>query len=274
MHSSREATAFHGRSLMRLLTSLMDAAERDVGRLATHEAVATHQLRVRMKKVLALLRLGQDSLPDHMLETMKTHIRAVKNACSPQRDALVREKLLLKLSRRHHLQAPMTPTAALKSPAKPFASFLRHQLCALEQLIETTRLSHLTAEQIVASHALCYRKGRRLMKQAFEGPEGETLHRWRHRVKDLHYQTLALNHLPGSLRRVRRARKLGRILGQEHDLDLLAHDRLYRSARGPWPHLITDCRSRLRERCLMLGHKLFDPAASSFRQRMQRVSLL
>ena len=83
MKSARDPSAASGKALRRLIDGLIDAARRDVKRLSgSHEAVATHQLRVRMKKLLALLRLGRDCMPDHTFEAMRMHIRAVKNACA------------------------------------------------------------------------------------------------------------------------------------------------------------------------------------------------
>ncbi|MBL9132762.1 MAG: CHAD domain-containing protein, partial [Verrucomicrobiaceae bacterium] len=217
----------------------------------------------------ALLRLAHDCVPDHTFEAMRMHLRAVKNACAGNRDRVVRDKLVEKLSRRFHL-APQHRIEKRARLAAPPATFLRHQLCALEQLVETTRMENLSPEQIIAAHAVTYRRGRRLMKEAFEGPEARTLHRWRHRVKDIHYQTLALPHLPGAARRVRRARKLGGILGRERDLAALAHEPAYVTKRGPWSHLIQEHRSKLRERCLVLGHKLYDPAAQEFQRTIVR----
>ena len=271
MKRSREhASALTGAGLKGLLGGLIDAARRDVSRLAVQESVATHQLRVRMKKFLALLRLGQDALSSQTFEAMRMHLRAVKNACAGQRERVVRDKLVTKLASRFQIALPRLSSAAARPVAPPPASFLSHQLCALEQLLDTTRIEALTPEQIVAAHAITYRKGRRMMKQAFDGADETVLHRWRHRVKELHYQTLALDHVPGSARRVRRARKLGSILGRERDLAQLSHDPLCTAARSPWSHVIKDCRSDLRDRMLVLGHKLYDPAAGRFEHKMKR----
>ncbi|MFM2169247.1 MAG: hypothetical protein RIS79_3618 [Verrucomicrobiota bacterium] len=270
MKSARDPSAASGRRLLSLIESLLESAQRDVGRLKTQEAVATHQLRVRMKKLLSLLRLGRDCVPEQTFEAMRMHIRAVKNACAGNRDVVVRDKLVEKLSRRFHL----SPQHALNSdgsrPEPTSASFLRHQLYALEQLVDRTSIEKLTPEQIIAAHAITYRRGRRLMKESFDGVAEESLHRWRHRVKDLHYQTLAIRHLPGACRRVRRARKLGSLLGHERDLANLAREPAYAAKRGSWSHLIQEHRSKLRQRILILGHKLYDAAAKQFQHQMER----
>lgn len=223
-----------------------------------------------MKKLLALLRLGRDCIPEQMFEAMRMHIRAVKNACAGNRDVVVRDKLVEKLSRRFHLSPQHALNADGSRLVPPSSSFLRHQLCALEQLVERTSIEKLTPEQIIAAHAMTYRRGRRLMKESFDGVSEEALHRWRHRVKDLHYQTLAIRHLPGASRRVRRARKLGGLLGRERDLANLAREPAYAVKRGAWSHLIHEHRSKLQQRILILGHKLYDPAAQQFQDKMVR----
>jgi hypothetical protein len=270
MKIARDPFATSGRGLLSLIDGLLTAAQRDVRRLKTHEAVATHQLRVRMKKLLALLRLGRDCVPEQTFMAMRMHIRAVKNSCAGNRDVVVRDQLVEKLSRRFHLSPQHAFTANGSRLVPPSSSFLRHQLCALEQLVERTSIERLTPEQIVAAHARTYRKGRRLMKLSFVSVAEESLHRWRHRVKDLHYQTLAIRHLPGACRRVRRARKLGGLLGRERDLASLACERAYAVKRGAWSHLIHEHRSKLQQRILLLGHRLYDPAAQQFHHKMER----
>jgi hypothetical protein len=270
MKSACDPSAASGKRLLSLVHGLLDSAQRDVRRLKTHEAVATHQLRVRMKKLLALLRLGRDCVPEQTFEAMRMHIRAVKNACAGNRDVVVRDKLVERLSRRFHLAPQHALQADGGRPVPPSNSFLRHQLCALEQLVERTSMEKLTPEQIISAHAMSYRRGRRLMRECFDGVSEVSLHRWRHRVKDLHYQTLAIRPLPGAYRRVRRARKLGSLLGRERDLANLSREPAYAVKRGSWSHLIHEQRSKLQQRILLLGHKLYDPAAQQFQQRMER----
>ena len=257
--------------LKHLLLALVASAQRDVTRLQGHaEAVATHQLRVRMKKLLALLQLGHGCVLDHTFEVMRMHIRAVKNACAGNRDRVVRDRLVGKLSRRVHVAPPHEALLSGEAPPLPSPSYLRHQLCALEQLVRKSRIERLTPAELVAAHAITYRKGRRMMKEALGGQRTDTLHRWRHRVKELHYQSLALARLPGTTRRVRRARKLGSILGREHDLASLAREPVFAAQGRPWRRLIREDRSRLRERIMVLGRRLYEPAARVFRHKIKR----
>jgi hypothetical protein len=40
--------------------------------------------------------------------------------------------------------------------------------------------------------------------------------------------------------------------------------------RGAWSHLIHEHRSKLQQRILLLGHRLYDPAAQQFHHKMER----
>ena len=54
MKRGHDSTALSGRVLKSMVASLIEHAQRDVARLDTHEESATHQLRVRMKKIQAI----------------------------------------------------------------------------------------------------------------------------------------------------------------------------------------------------------------------------
>lgn len=265
MKRSRALTSsLTGRQLKRLLHQLCERAHGDVSRLAQHEESATHQLRVRMKKILALLRLARDGIEEQTMLALRLHIRAVKNACAGNRDRVVQCRLIDKLAHRFHLAAKHRPQLAGAQQPAPPASFLRYQLHALGLLIDSTCIESLDESQVLAQHIRCYRRGRRLMKLACESSDNDTLHRWRHRVKDLYFQTLALSHLPGAARRIRRAEHLGHLLGRDQDLANLASEPAFSMRRSPWRQVINEHRAHLRERYLTLGHKLYSPRRSRF----------
>lgn len=257
-----------GCGLKALLSRLCDAAHRDIVRLAINEPVAVHQLRLRMKKLHALLRLAADGIDDQTLRAMQQHVRAVKGACAQSRDATVRGRLIDRLANRFHLPEASSPRISIEKQARPSTSSVRHHLHALEQLIQMTSIEELDARAIVARHTHCYRKGRRLLKQIVETANEPSLHRWRHRVKDLYFQTLALNHLPGARKRAKRSARLGSLLGHDHDLVSLMSEPAFRSRRGPWPEIIHERREKLRLRYLSVGHKLFAPHSAHFRSRI------
>ncbi len=264
MKQSHDSAGLPGRKLKRLLHQLCERAQDDVKRISSHEESATHQLRVRMKKMLALLRLADAGIEEHTLQAMRQHLRAVKNACAGNREQVVQCRLIDKLTRRFHL-APKHRPQLMGAPLKaPPASDLLHQLYAMGRLIDSTCIESLAEEQILEEHTRCYRKGRHLMKQACETTDKRILHRWRHRVKDLYFQTLALSHLRGSERRIKRAKRLGNLLGRDQDLANLASEPAFAVRRSPWVQVINEHRDHLRERYLSLGHKLYAPPCTRF----------
>lgn len=264
MRLRHDSEGLSGRKLKRLLHQLCERAQEDVLRMSIHEESATHQLRLRVKKMMALLRLANPGIEKHTLQAMRQHLRAVKNACAGNREYVVQSKLIDKLTRRFHL-APKHRPQLIGQPLKaPPASDLHHQLYAVGQLIDSTCIQSLSEEQILEEHARCYRKGRQLMKQACETKDKRTLHRWRHRVKDLYFQTLVLSHLRGAERRIRRARRLGHILGRDQDLANLAAEPAFAVRRSPWLHVINEHRDHHREHYLALGHKLYAPHSTRF----------
>lgn len=265
MKSSRSSPVVTGRELKHLLARLCDCAHQDVSRMQENEEVAVHQLRVRMKKLDALLRLAAEGIEEHSMEAMRLHLRAVKNACASSRDGAVRTKLVDKLVHRHHLHVrPGATRAAAPLAGSPPPSFLRHQLHALEQLIQRTPFESISSEALLDRYGRCYRKGRRLMRQVAESRDDATLHRWRHRVKDFYFQSLLFARIAGARRRLHHARRLGSLLGRDHDFAALAHEAAFRSRRSPWPDIIQERREALRQRCLGLGHKLFNAHSSRF----------
>lgn len=264
MKRHRDFTDLSGRRLKLLLGHLCERSQEDVSRLERYEEVATHQLRVRMKKILALLRLARAGIEPETMQALRLHIRAVKLACAGNRERTVRSKLIDKLVRRFHLSPKHRPHAEGKPPCVPSCSYLRHQLHALGLLIDSTCIESLSAGQVLEQYVRCYRQGRRLMKQACENTDNEVLHRWRHRVKDLYFQTLALRHLPGALRRIHRAKRLGNLLGRDQDLANLTHEPAFAIRRSPWRQVIGEHRESLRPRYLALGHKLYAPHVSRF----------
>lgn len=264
MKQSRAAAGLSGRKLKRLLLQLCEHAQQDVRRIAFHEETSTHQLRVRIKKMMALLRLANAGIEKQTLQAMRKHLRSVKNACAGNREHVVQCRLIDKLTRRFHLAPKHRPQLLDRPLQPPPASELHHQLYAVGQLIHSTCIQSLSEEQILAAHARCYRKGRHLMQQAFETKDKRTLHRWRHRVKDLYFQTLVLYQLRGAARRIRRARRLGTLLGRDQDLANLASEPAFAVRRNPWLPVLNEHRDELRERYLSLGHKLYAPPGARF----------
>jgi CHAD domain len=156
-----------------------------------------------------------------------------------------------------------------------------------------------------------YRQGRRRRRRAARGGggRGRAMHRWRKRVKDLRYAAVMLDRRDpdrgrwaiagahpgdsghgrghdrgdaGQIRRLaRQADELGEMLGEEHDLALLAARLRATDRRGPGPRLkvaagtrkallklIARRRRHLRSRALKQGKRLYEPKPGAFVRRV------
>jgi CHAD domain-containing protein len=162
-----------------------------------------------------------------------------------------------------------------------------------------------TAASLEPAVARVYGKGRKRMRLAARGDgrsNGRKLHEWRKRVKDLRYVAEMLERAaPGNGKRgghkrsagkrvransafvgrvARRADDLGELLGEEHDLDVLAervrgdaHDQrapstLGRGSRRALLKAIARRRRRLRKRALRGGARLYARRPKRFVRRM------
>lgn len=130
---------------------------------------------------------------------------------------------------------------------------------------------------------LLYRQGRRRFERLSRGKrrgsksDMRALHEWRKAVKDLRYaaEILGLRSL------ARRADTLGELLGEEHDLALLA-ELLPAGGRAPFKgkrgkqarkallKQIADRRRRLRKRALRQGERLYRRKPKKFVRRVRR----
>ena len=170
-------------------------------------------------------------------------------------------------------------------------------------------------EAVEASLQRLYATGRRRMRRAerAEQAPGRKLHEWRKRVKDLRYAAEMLQRSDGDAKRPRkgagaktskRARKassaeaafigrvarraddLGELLGEEHDLAVLAERvrteaKATRASGAPGPRtrrallrLIARRRRRLRKRALRGGRRLFARTPKSFVRRVRAAAAL
>ncbi len=126
-----------------------------------------------------------------------------------------------------------------------------------------------------------YRQGRGRLRRAAgakQGKRARALHQWRKRVKNLRHAAELL----GLAQLARRAGALGDILGEEHDLTLLAarvdashgplagSKRARRQTRKALLKLIARRRKRLRKQALREGRHLYRRSPRRFSQRMRR----
>lgn len=177
-----------------------------------------HSLRKRMKKLRAMLSLGKACLDEEERSGLQADLKRLKNVFSARRDAQVMAGL-----RGQWGDAVGKPAATVKLP--PVTAKARAEAEALaEALARQVRelpLGELTWEEVARRYARSHRRARKAWKRTRQDDAAETLHAWRRLVKRLYYQSAALAPWLGSSKRLLRLKKLGSLLGDCHDLDVL-----------------------------------------------------
>lgn len=237
------------RWLAGLLLQLATRAVADARRISRDHDNAVHMLRVRMKKLHALLLLAYDDPARAALEPVIKRLRAIKDGVAGSRDTWVTERLAMKLGEG---LIPLTPQPAV--PEWSVRKVLR-QAQALLAIIRDLPLPRQTWEQILARHERSLRRARRAMKRCRRSHDEEDFHRWRKRVKTLYYQSLALRYRDAADLDLRALDLLGRRLGREHDLTLLRVRIPADEPSGIWRDLVERRRRQLHRRLRRLGKK-------------------
>jgi hypothetical protein len=242
-----------------------------------------HHGRTSCKEARALLRLGQ-AVHGRLVRAERERLRAaarslagyrdleaLRNAIDDlkprdRRDRAVVAKLRLRLSQ--DAASRSTNHRLLPAVLRAFAAELRASADALGR--EPVKL--LSSRTLVASVRNSYRKARSLGRRLGLDDPGPDWHAWRKAVKALGYQCRAIQ--PEGGRRLDRLERLGRQLGREHDLSLLA-DRLQSEAHEPNPDdwlaeagvLAGRRRRHWRRRSRHLGRRVFELKPGAFADR-------
>lgn len=247
--------------LLHLLDGLCAQAERDLLRMQASPSVSIHALRVRMKKLAAVLRLADGRLSKADSKRLLRRITGIKNAFAEHRDQDVMKGLVRRLSERHRLPKPRLLTPLNTPSPKTSMQAVRRRLATLRRDVAALPLAGLSLREIVESYAKRERACRRMMKECRANPAPERLHAWRKRIKQWYYLNLVLHRLPHANRSIAPARRLGRHLGEVHDLVLL-YGRITGPHEAEWHDTIAKRINKLEER-------VFDEAGHVLRFRHQ-----
>jgi CHAD domain-containing protein len=261
-------------------------------------AKMVHETRKAFKRVRALLRLLKDELGIEAFTRENALVRDVSLRLAAARDAEVLLRTLDDLLRRHpgrlahrrgvsELRARLLRECELATRSALGDRAARTQglaeLHMLRDRVSSWRLCEGTGiEALEPALSDLYRQGRNRRRRAARGSGERTraMHAWRKRVKDLRYVAELLN--IGGV--ARRADELGELLGEEHDLALLAArvrteaERSRAEGRtGPTGHkpllkLIARRRRRLRRRALADGKRLFRHSPRKFARRARKAT--
>jgi CHAD domain-containing protein len=261
---------------------------------------AIHETRKALKRLRALLRLLRHELGERCFAREYGILRVAAQRLAGARDAEVMVATLDALLQRHPRKLArrralieLRELLACERVAAAQRALGEHAtraevLCELTDLrdrVQRWRLPERPGIAIVESDLRwIYRQGRRRHRRAGRSVIGgrpkdatRALHEWRKRVKDLRYAAEMLGLRPLA----RRADTLGELLGEEHDLALLAalipagsHGPLRgkrgKQARKALLGKIAQRRRRLRKRALREGERLYRRKPKKFTRRVRR----
>jgi CHAD domain-containing protein len=265
-------------------------AERAAERLreaqrADDPAELIHGARKDLKKLRAMARLLRAELGEDGYRAENARWREAGRLLSPSRDAEVKLETLEALRGRFSDALPAGATAewvalleaererALASAREGGSTAISAALELVEEgreRIESWPLERDSWRLVGPGLRRAYRRGRRRMRDAAEQPDGEGLHEWRKRVKDLWYQLRILRGAtpepPADC--VDLADRLADALGDHHDLTALREDLRARDLpRVPAPALeaaIAARRAELATAAFDLGEKLYARKPKAF----------
>jgi len=254
------------------------------------DAGLVHEARKTIKRLRALSRLLRYELGEEEFARLDAFLRSTGQRLAGARDTEVVVATLDELIRRHPHAGTRVGVARLRR------RLLAERAQAAERTLDETVLSDLRAARTAVSQlelADCsfeavepglrriYTEGRRRLRR-IEGKhqaDADALHAWRKRIKDLRYVAEMLSGADSEpVRRLeRRADRLGELLGEEHDLALLAervheHAKLLegdRATRELLLGLIARRRKRLRRRALQRGARLYRRKPDKFIRSMR-----
>lgn len=248
-----------------------------------------HDARKELKRARATLRLLRDSMGDTAYHRENEALRDAARPLSAIRDSKVLLDTLNKLVERFHATEEMPPTedlrrvlrrqraaarrAALQGP-KPFTES-RSALQAVYQRARHWRIGSGGWDVLGAGLKRVYGKARKALAAAQADRTPEKLHEWRKQTKYLWHELQLLQPLwPGMIGELAdQAHKLADYLGDDHDFTVLRDkiialgDAVAKSERRALIRLIDDYRTELRDKAMVLGHRLYEETPTQFEAR-------
>lgn len=230
-----------------------------------------HDVRKRCKKVRGLLRLVRPSFSAYKDENAR--FRDIAGPLGPLRDATVQLDTFEQLIRsdapaamtavRDALRMHRDATARLEALDALLAA-ARSALQDALLRIDTWRIDARGFDAVADGLEDSYRRGRKAMRTAREQGDDDAFHTWRKRAKDHAMHLRILQPIwPGPMRAQRNcADALGALLGDHHDLAVLAERVPTRPDIGPEAVAALDTRIRARQHALArqagaLGARLY-----------------
>lgn len=270
----------------RLDDAIEQLREREDGR-----AKAIHETRKDLKKTRSLLRLVRDGLGNKRYRAENDRLRHAGRLLSDARDADVKIGAVEDVVDRYRDELEATDLAALEGEIdrlgrdlqRPGDAEIERSIERAVEVIEQVRADVGGWDPAAAGWELiepgmkrAYARGRERLRGARKDPSDEAVHEWRKRSKDLWYHArLVRRAWPAVLEpTVDQAHELSDLLGDHHDLSLVASDlRAHQEANGGGAQarlaeLVGRRQRELLDGAISLGNRLYAEKPKAYTGRI------
>jgi CYTH domain-containing protein/CHAD domain-containing protein len=247
-------------------------------------ATSVHGVRKDLKKLRAVLRLIREELGEEVYRTENQRYRNAGRELGRSRDSEVKTLTLSALCERRDEKLPADLAEAwllvlererdeiVEQTSNSGAESLVAQIEAGLEQIPNWQLENDSWELVEAGLVHSYRRGRQAMKRTRSDPTAENVHEWRKRTKDLWYQLRILRGpWPAVISATAaEAHELAELLGDHHDLTVLAEDLAARKITGDRDaarEVIDHRQAELLICALQVGKRLFAEKPKAFGSR-------
>lgn len=279
--------------IARMVGEQVDRAIAEIRDPEMDRDTAVHQVRKRCKKIRAVLRLVRSG-NRKLFECENARFRDLARGLSGARDAQIAletyDHLMAHFEDKVDRKAFGSIRGALTRRRKRLEAegcdvegLLAAALEALEQArcdIEGWKVKGSGFSALRTGLETTYERGRKAMVKARKSGEAADYHDWRKRAKAHRYQVRALRNLWPEAMNARRAAagKLGELLGQEHDLAVLAQllreDRAAfgdEAALALFEQLIAERREELQREAKPLARRLYAEKPQALSKRFKNL---
>jgi CHAD domain-containing protein len=255
---------------------------------ATDEDLGTavHETRKSLKRLRAITRLVRDELGDETYRRENVAFRDAGRRLAGARDSQVLLETLDALTDRYPDDAPPERLGRFKRTLvgqHGAAQRRLHEGAAVAEVRDELRqararvgdwqLEREGLDALASGFRRIYRRGRRAYRTARREPSTENLHELRKRAKYLWYAAQIVRvAAPKKMKRIaRRAHELSNLIGEEHDLALLAQRADERRDRFPDETAAGELAALVERRRAELRREALDLARGLFRRKPRKV---
>ncbi len=264
------ATKSPGRDLQGILRRLVAGVARDIDGPPERLEDRVHDIRVRMKKFRAILRLAESRIAGPAFARSDKLARTLKDYFGSARDNDVQTDLLLDLLEKTEARSTAEALGLMdRNPAMETDATSARETCSqLASQVERLQLSGLTGEDVIEAWIASYRNSRRTMRECCRDANDDFLfHEWRKRVKEFLYQSVTAG--PPADKYVAKSDRLASALGSHHDLAILTERLASRLAGSKAERAALRRKKAVGRRALAMGHKLFADKPSVIQRKVR-----